>query len=242
MPNKKLQFRIERATPQTLPMYRLADYLRELADLLGSKEQVHFLEVEEGSANCLIEVEDEYVEMVSERARLAQAGRASKEANNAFHSLQKLLDEDDHSAVMQWNKGDVVIEFPGSAKGHEEVMGPFYEEGFIDGLLVNLGGVDKTVPVHLVNQGRRYNCNATREMARRLRDHLLEKPIRVRGRGKWYRTAEGEWEMRWFDILDFEELSDATLWDVVGQLRSIPENDLAKSNDPLGDMLKIRHG
>jgi hypothetical protein len=242
MPKKELQFRIEGATPHTLPMARLAEYLRELAKLLGSEERVHFLRVDEGSANCLMEVEAEDEPVISERVRLAQAGHANKDANKAFQTLQDYLHDDDHSAVMQWEKGDVVIQFPGRANGQGEVYGPFYEEGSIDGLLVNLGGVDETIPVHLVYQGRRFNCNATRDMARRLRNYLLEKPIRVYGRGKWYRSADGDWEMRRFDIHDFEELSDTSLWDVVGQLRSVPDNDLTKSEDPLGDMIKLRHG
>jgi hypothetical protein len=242
MPKKELQFRIEGATPYTLPMARLAEYLKELAKLLGSEDRVHFLRVDEGSANCLMEVEEEYEPVISERVRQAQAGHSTKEANKAFKVLLDYLHDDENSAVMQWSRGDVVIEFPRKQTAGKVEYGPFTEEGSIDGLIVNLGGVDNTVPVHLVYQGRKFTCNATPDMARRLRNHLLEKPIRVHGKGKWYRNAEGDWEMLKFDILDFEELSDASLWDVVGQLRSIPDNDLTKSEDPLGDMNKLRHG
>jgi hypothetical protein len=242
MAKKELHFSIEGATPHTLPMARLAEYLKELSKLLGSEDRVHFLRVDEGSADCLMEVEAEDETVIADRVKLAQKEQGTKEANGAFKTILEFLHEDDNSAIIEWNKGDVLIEFPGKKKQQQEVYGPFFEEGSIDGLLVNLGGVDETVPVHLVYQGQRYTCNATRDMARKLRNHLLEKPIRVYGRGKWYRNAEGQWEMRWFDIHDFEELSDASLWDVVGQLRSIPDNDLTKSKDPLGDMLKIRHG
>jgi hypothetical protein len=59
-------------------MARLAEYLKELAKLLGSEERVHFLRVDEGSANCLMEVEPEYEPVISERVRLAQAGHANR--------------------------------------------------------------------------------------------------------------------------------------------------------------------
>ncbi len=242
MPTKELHFSIEGTTPHTLPMARLAEYLKELSRLLGSEKRVHFLRVDEGSANCAMEVDADEEGVITERVVLAKQGGGSKEAVHACRRLQSLLDEDDNSAVMEWQKGAVIIEFPGKSREKEESYGPFTVEGSLMGILVNLGGVDETVPVHLVYQGRRYNCNATRDMARRLRNYLLEKPIRVFGRGKWYRNAQGQWEMHWFDISDFEEVDDATLWDAVGQLRAIPDNDLAKSDDPLGDMLKLRHG
>ena len=55
------------------------------------------------------------------------------------------------------------------------------------------------------------------------------KTIRVHGKGKWYRNSEGKWELRWFDIRDFEELNDASLLDVIGRLRAVPHNDLMNS-------------
>ena len=38
MPKKELHFSIEGTTPHTFPMARLADYLRELATLLGNED------------------------------------------------------------------------------------------------------------------------------------------------------------------------------------------------------------
>jgi hypothetical protein len=242
MPKKELHFSIEGATPHTLAMSRLAEYLKELAKLFGSEDKVHFLRVDEGSANCTMEVEEEEQQSISSRVQLARSGQGPKEVVKAFNSIRYFLDEDNTSALMEWEKGEVLIEFPKQSVEGQDTFGPFSEDGSLDGILVKIGGLDETIPVHLVYEGVHHNCNATKEMARKLAPHIFGKPIRVHGRGKWYRNAEGKWEMRWFDIHDFEELSDASLLDVVGRLRSIPDNDLMKSKDPLGDMLKIRHG
>jgi hypothetical protein len=242
MPKKELHFTIEGATPHTLPMARLSEYLKELSKLLGSEDKVHFLRVDEGSADCAMEIDTEEENAISERVRQAKKGNGSREAVKAFTAIQVYLDEDDNSAVMEWEKGEVLIEFPGKSQKGYETFGPFSEDGSLDGMLVRIGGMDETVPVHLVYQGVHHTCNTTRELARKLAPYLFGKPIRVHGRGKWYRNADGNWEMHWFDIHDFEELSDASLLDVVGKLRSVPNNDLMKSKDPLKDMLKIRHG
>lgn len=242
MPKKELHFSIEGATPHTLPMARLSEYLKELSKLLGSEDRVHFLRVDEGSADCAMEIDSEEEGVISDRVQQAKNGSGPKEAVKAFKAIQFYLDEDDSSAVMEWEKGEVLIEFPGKSRQGQETFGPFSEEGSLDGMLVKIGGMDETVPVHLVYQGVHHACNTTRELARRLAPYIFGKPIRVHGRGKWYRNADGNWELRWFDIHDFEELSDASLLDVVGKLRSVPDNALMKSKDPLGDMLKIRHG
>jgi hypothetical protein len=242
MPKKELHFTIEGVTPHTLPMARLSEYLKELSKLLGSEDKVHFLRVDEGSADCAMEIDTEEENAISERVRRAKNGDGPKEAVKAFTAIQFYLDEDDNSAVMEWEKGEVLIEFPGKSRKGHETFGPFSEDGSLDGMLVKIGGMDETVPVHLVYQGVHHTCNTTRELARKLAPYLFGKPIRVHGRGKWYRNADGNWEMHWFDIHDFEELSDDSLLDVVGKLRSVPNNDLMKSKDPVGDMLKIRHG
>jgi hypothetical protein len=222
-------------------MARLSEYLKELSRLLGSEDRVHFLRVDEGSADCAMEVDAEEESAISERVRQAKNGNGPKEAIKAFAAIQVYLDEDENSAVMEWEKGEVLIEFPGKSRKGQETFGPFSEDGSLDGMLVKIGGYDETVPVHLVYQGVHHTCNTTRELARKLAPYIFGKPIRVHGRGKWYRNADGNWEMHWFDIHDFEELSDASLLDVVGKLRSVPDNDLMKSKDPLRDMLKIRH-
>jgi hypothetical protein len=59
-------------------MARLADHLRELATLLGNEDNVYFLRVDDGSANCAIEIDAEIEPIVSERVRQAQNGLGPK--------------------------------------------------------------------------------------------------------------------------------------------------------------------
>lgn len=241
MPRKELHFSIEDASPHTVPMARLADYLRELAKLLGSEDEVHFLRVDNGSADLTMECEAEVEPAITDRVQRAVKGQGPKEAVSAYKTIRGLLERDDKSAFMEWKDGDVVIHFPKKVSAGAETFGPFWQEGTLDGILVKIGGLDETVPVHLIYEGSHHICNTTRNVAKTLGSHLYGHPIRVHGKGKWYRNAEGKWELRWFDIYHFEELNDDTLLDVVARLRAIP-NDLTKSKNPLSEIRRIRHG
>jgi len=242
MPRKELHFSIEDATPYSLPMARLADYLRELAKLFANEEKIHFLRVDDGSAACTMEVEEEAEPVINDRVTQAAKGQGPAQAVRAYKTLRSYLEKDEKSAYMEWKDGDVIAHFPQKPGSDQETFGPFWQEGALDGILWKIGGLDETVPVHLIYEGSHHICNTTREVAKDLGHHLYGQPIRVHGRGKWYRNAEGKWELRWFDIYRFEPLSDESLLDVVTRLRAIPHNDLMTSKDPLGDMNKIRHG
>lgn len=238
---RKLVFKIPEASPHTISMTRLAQYIAKLATVLGRRQDVHFIKVETGSLPCLIDVEDSAEEEVISRAQSISMGNGTKEALTAFDDLRKYLKEDDYSAALQTEVGDVIIDLPRRIPEFP-MYGPIDQEGVLDGLLVNMGGTDDTIPVVLLSEGRSYSCNATVDMVRKLRNYLLEKPIRLRGNGRWFRNVYGKWVLDWFDITSFEELDDSSIPEVVNKLRAIPGNALMNLEDPLEEMRKIRHG
>jgi hypothetical protein len=239
---RELLFHIESASPLTLPMQRLAEYLKQLAVLLGSTNKVHFLRVEAGSADCAIATDEGEEPKIVERVYGIKRGTGPREAIEAYSSLLTALQDDDREAELELENGTVILDFPLARASQEEVFGPFWQAGSLDGILVKIGGRDETVPVHLVDEGRYHICNADHEMAKQLAPHLFGNPIRVHGEGKWIRNAQGTWEMQWFDIHRFEDLDDSSLPEVVSRLRAIPNNDLMSLKDPLEEMRKLRHG
>jgi hypothetical protein len=64
----------------------------------------------------------------------------------------------------------------------------------------------------------------------------------VFGEGRWRRTADGRWELEQFAVSHFEVLDDASLPDVVARLRAIEGSDWRKLDDPVNELLRIRHG
>jgi hypothetical protein len=242
MAKKEIRFHIEGTTPHQLPMARLADYLLELAVLCGSKKHVHFLRVETGSAPLVMEIDQEYEEKISERVRRASFNKGSKEAIRANMTLRAMLKEDRLWAEFKTDNGDIFASFPLVKTKKEETFGPFWQEGSLEGFVVRLGGIDDTLPVHLVYEGRVYICNASREIVRKLGPRIWGSPVRVHGKGKWYRNEQGLWEMQYFDIHSFEDLESTTLSDAISRLRAIPDNDLLSLKDPFAEIQKLRNG
>jgi hypothetical protein len=239
---KELRFHIEGTTPHTIPMARLAEYLAQLAVLMGNKQHVHFLRVETGSLPCIVEVDEQSEDHIISRVKRAAISKGPKEAIKANTALKAMLKQDEFSAEFKTDKGETFASYPLIKERGEETFGPFKQDGFLDGMVVRLGGIDETLPVHLVYEGRTYICNAGKEIVRQLGPHIWGEPIRVHGEGKWYRNAQGRWELQFFDIQKFEPLQATTLADAVTALRAIPDNGLLSLRDPLGEMRKIRHG
>lgn len=237
---KQFIFEIPEADPHEIPMTRLLEYLTEVATILGNRKHVHFMRVEDGSLPCFMEIDEEAEPLVIDRVNAVLQEDGTDEARTAYRVLRDYLKEDDYSALLKNSAGEIVATFPRIQE--EKVLGPFVEDGSIDGILVNIGGTDSTVPVHLLSEGIDFRCNASIDMARKLAHYLLQKPIRVYGRGKWYRNPNGKWSLDLFDIFSFEELEDASVPEIVSKLRAIPGNPLMSSDDPLEEMRRIRHG
>jgi len=242
MAKKEIRFHIEGTTPHELPMARLADYLNTLSVLFGNEHHVHFLRVETGSAPCVIEVDQEYEEKIFSRVKRATLKRGPRDAVKASHSLREMLKKDELWADLKRENGEVVASYPLVKEKKQETFGPFWQDGSLDGMVVRLGGIDETLPVHLVYEGRSYICNAGRDIVRKLGPYIWGNPVRVHGRGKWYRGEQGIWEMLFFDIHSWEPLEPSTLSDAVARLRAIPNNELHTLKDPLAEMQKIRSG
>jgi len=237
---REIRFHIEGTSPHVIPMARLAEYLTELALLFGHKKHVHFLRVEQGSLPCVIEVEPKTEEAIYSRVKRAAASKGPRDAIRASSAIRAMLRRDHLSAELKNQDGDIVASYPLDKEPKQDTVGPFWEDGFLDGIVVRLGGIDETLPVHLVYEQRHYICNANREIVRQLGSRIWGSPVRVHGRGKWYRNTHGAWELQFFDIQSFEDLNESNLLDAVTRLRAIPNNALRELKDPLAEMQKIR--
>ena len=122
------------------------------------------------------------------------------------------------------------------------VFGPFWQSGYLIGSVILVGGKSDPASVKIIDgSGESHLCKARRDTLKRLRGYLYEGPIRVTGRGKWFRNAEGVWRLDQFDIEDFEPLEDESLSAAIAQLQTI-DGDWKEHQDPLGELDKIRHG
>ena len=234
------RFVIAGVNPDTLPMSRLAEYMAELARLLGKSDQVHFVRLEKGSAVLVPKVEPEAKPEVDERIQSLAHENPQVDVLRAFNALNRYLADD--KATGQLNESGVgkVIQFPGSTRPAPVTFGAFNQLGVLDGVLIRIGGRDDTVPVHLADGDRIHLCNTTREMARCLGGYLYGPTLRVHGEGRWERDAKGTWLMKRFNITNFEELNDAPLEQVTQRLREVSGSGWKDIKDPAEELRHLR--
>ncbi len=232
-PRRRYRFVIDESyTPDTLPMHRLAEYMADLAALLGEKEHVHFVQVEDGSAVLVQDVEHEAYPKVRERVHRVKRGDAPADASRAFNSINRRLADDNATGELveepapaevpgEHREAARVLTFPGRKAFVELPYGPFNQPGTLQGLVIMIGGESDPVPVHLEDGDAIHICRAKRATARELARCLFDTPVRVSGTGRWYRDADGHWEMKSFTISSFVELSGDSLVEATAKLRGV---------------------
>ena len=210
-------------TPATLPMARLAEYLADLATVLGEKERVHFLELRDGSTAVVHVVDHEAVPGVRERLHAARIGEADSDARNAHARIQQRLHQDNARAVLReaGNEAEHLLSFPRATADSEQQYGPVSEHGQLYGVPISVGGKRQLVNVRLQDGDRIHNCEADRVVALRPAPLLFHRHVRVYGTGRYLRDGEGRWEMRSFRISHFDELDDRPLAETVERLRAV---------------------
>ena len=237
---REYRFVIDAYRPDTLPMARLAEYMGELARLLGRLDQVHFVRLEEGSTALVQRVEPEAAPDVKERLHALRQDNQPDDAAKAFTTLNRYLADDNATGLLQEGEGAEVLRFPGREAPAPLTFGAFNQTGVLDGVLIRIGGRDDTVPAHLRAGDTIHLCNATRDMAKRLAVHLYGPPLRVHGNGRWERDAGGGWVMKRFNITSFDVLDDAPLGEVARRLRDVKGNGWKEVEDPTAVLRHLR--
>jgi hypothetical protein len=231
---------IEGLTPGTLPMHRLSAYLKDLADMFGSKSEVHFQSIESGSVKLAVAIDDMAVVKVSDRVNSLKREGAPKDVLAAFKRLDNLLAEDNATAKLETLGGAEIIPFPGASRPEPLNYGPFKRQGMLEGEIVRIGGADKTSHVVLQHSGQTYTgIELTRELARDMASLLYGPTVRFYGEGTWSRNEEGHWKLENFKVSSFEILDATDLKEILRDLREFPDNGLM-AKDAYSNLLKSR--
>ncbi len=240
--DKEYRFHIGAYTPETIPMERLAQYMRDLAVMLGETKSVHFVEIVSGSTEIVHVVEYEAVPKVDARLRGVKTRDATLEALEAYDALNGYLRDDNAAAVLtEGDDGAAIIQFPGVTELAEKEFGPFNQAGAIDGIVIKIGGRRERVPVQVQTRGGEFiNCVATREMAKDLGNHLFTDELRLTGTGRWFRDKYGQWALKSFFVTSYERLDDRSLPELAAELSAIEGAGWKKMEDPWAALKEIR--
>ncbi|HXQ34045.1 MAG TPA: hypothetical protein VN843_08540, partial [Anaerolineales bacterium] len=147
-------FKIEDFTPETISLSRLAQYLKELAVVLGHNESVHLIAVEDGSAvqRLLVHSTDEI--KVRERLQAVRAKEAPDDAMRANNAVNEMLREDNTRAAVIDPTRRKILPFPGRELNKLLEYGPITQIDTLEGVPIEVGGKQEWVPVHLEDSQR----------------------------------------------------------------------------------------
>jgi hypothetical protein len=238
----RLIFKIDAYTPQTIPMARLAEYMADVADLIGERANVHFVEVGPGSVQLVHDVQYEAYPKVEARAASIQNGDAPAEAVKAYRALNKRLAEDNTSATYLTRKtGSAILDFPGVRAPKPIEIKPVEQPSTVDGQIVQVGGrvIKAKVPLLIDTGDGIVPCTTSRILAKELRNFFLEEERRFYGRGQWAREETGAWTLNRFEITAHEALDQRPLSALVDELRDVPSG-FSELVDPWGDLIALR--
>ena len=237
---KNLIFAIEAYSPETMPMNRFAEYMADLAMLLGEKTSVHFLRVGEGSTQLIHRVDHEAIPKVDERLRLVKNGVGPREAQHAADEINRRLAADNASGTLMEEAGAEILPFPRINRFTEPEFGPFNEPGTIDGVVIRVGGQTRNVPVHLETRtGFESHCRTTRNVAKELAKKIFGPEVRCLGIGRWYRDKTGVREMRNFAISEFLVLDNRPLPEVVADIHEVEGSGWREFDDPWAKLREL---
>jgi hypothetical protein len=237
---QELDFSIDVFSPDTIPMSRLAEYMRELAALYGCQASVHFKEIRKGSAVLNAVVDDAAADVVESRLRLVHDSTAPDDLRKAYQNLNNMLKVDKAVGEVRRPTGAVIIAFPGRDTPVQKTY-RVKEAGVLDGVVIRIGGKDNTIPVWLKDaDGTIHKCEASSDLARELVQHYLSNPVRVTGQGEWLRGEDGAWSLEKFKVSGWEVLDEASIADILNAARLTKGNGWREVDDPIKEHLLMR--
>lgn len=230
---RELKWKIEAYTAETMPLDRLAEYLAQLATMLGEPQHVHLIRVESSSTKPVLKIDTDAVERVRQRVADVRKGVAPRPALQSYRTINAMLRKDEARASLLEGSAEI-IQFPGKDEAEGPISG-VRQRGSVDGQLQKVGGSGEWVPVQLrtMDETTITGCYAKRQLAKLLGNHLFE-PLRLHGQGRWTRTATGEWYLDRFWVDTFDTLSEEPLPKVVDALRAIK---VKWQKNPVADIL-----
>lgn len=236
----RFSLKITAYSPATIPMARLAEYMRELAALMGSEAHVHYSGATKGCTVMHAKVESEDVPKVADRLRSAAGEDAAAEVRKVLDRINSLLRGDNARGALSHN-GERLIKFVGIDAPSVKRIGPVFEATTFEGELVRVGGKDKTLHALIVgSDGEEAKVTTrSRDQAKQLAANLFAN-VRVSGIGLWFRTEAGTWELDELRMESFEPVSERSLIEAVAELRAVQGNGWRGIADPLATVRSLR--
>ena len=228
--------------PHQLRVDRLADYMREFANLLGLDNKPMFAGIKDASTGLRVRIPHTRKTDAWRRVQKAKADPNSRPGRH-LRQIEDMLGQDHFSSAELRDSGNNVIYL---FRAHDQVTVDtvtIRQSGEVDGVVTGLIGADDTMHLHLRDHLARDLKLVIRDesMARDLLQHFRKGVVRVRVHGLWVRSDDG-WipETNRCVVDGFTVLDESTAGEVFQRLASIEGNGWVDLADPLAVWRDLR--
>src|SRR5260370_33494823 len=130
-------------------MAGVAEYMAQLATMLGEPTSVHFVKLKRGSTRIVHKVQAEAVPKVRERVRAVREGDAPRDSLRAYDTVNRMLRDVNRDGALTEAPDTateaIIIQFPGIQSSEEKFT--MQDRGTIDGEIVRVGGLNRWSPM-----------------------------------------------------------------------------------------------
>lgn len=234
--------RIMKRDPDRFRMDRLAEYMREFAELLGVENNPVFKGIKKASTGLKVSIPQDRKHYAHARLTEAKTNPASR-ASRLLHRIEDMLGEDGIQEAQLLDTSDnVVYLFAGKCVETEQVE-RLHQEGTVDGTVTGLVGADDTMHLHLRDHGGNDFRLLIRDesLAREILKNFRFGTIRAHIRGGWIRTELG-WvpEANRCTVVQFEVLDDSPAGAVFDELAQVDGNGWTSMEEPMNAWEQLR--
>ncbi len=218
---EEMEFIIPAYTPETMPLDRLLQYLKEIGDVVGLAHEMHLVKIEKSSTRPVLRMPIPVARQARERGASVQRGDGTKQQRAAYQRIRQMVDKDSGTKAASLNdKRGVILDFPPLKEDGE--VSRLRQATSVDGILMRAGGPRQYGSLLLQDlKGETLSgFLASRTLTKDMAKHLYE-PVRVHGSGNWDRTSEGQWKLVNMLVHSFELLEDVSLEEAVRKLQAV---------------------
>jgi hypothetical protein len=234
--------RILRRNPDQIRMDRLAEYMRELALMIGAETNPVFKGIKKASTGLKVAVPASKRDRAWHNVQLAKQNPESKPARH-LRAIEGMLSDDLIKTAQLLDSSEKVVYVFNTPQVEEFAPCSVKQAGEVDGVVTGLVGADDTMHLHVRDYASRDFRLVVKDeaLARLLLTYFRRGVLRFKVYGTWQRTEDG-WvpETSKCVVEAFEVLDEALLVDIFHSLASVADNGWKDFSDPMAIWRDIR--